>query len=148
RGPVSSPSCDRRTCGERAHRCHRRFFSPALGPPKPHLKGTKDPAECETPTEARQAVCVCQTPPISHTGMMPDFLAREISSKPCPEPFSRTERYNFTHSNPRRALVLWSGLAQAEGLHDIAARSGLVYGCGASQRELLDPRLQGAFLQE
>ena len=45
-------------------------------------------------------------------------------------------------------LILWSGLAQAEGLHDIAARSGLVYGCGASQRELLDPQLQGAFLQE
>src|SRR5262249_51514056 len=103
RGPVSSPSCDRRTCGERAHRCHRRFFPPALEPQNPHLRGTKDSADCGTRTKAREAICVCKTPQFSHTGIMPDFLAREISSKPCPEPFSRTERYNFTHSNPRRA---------------------------------------------
>src|SRR5262249_60141170 len=105
RGPVSSASCDRRTCGERAHRCHRRFFPPALEPQNPHLRGTKDSADYGTRTKAREAICVCKTPQFSHTGIMPDFLAREISSKPCPEPFSRTERYNFTHSNPRRAKI-------------------------------------------
>src|SRR5262249_54034801 len=97
--------CDRRTCGERAHRCHRRFFSPALGPQKPHLRGTKDSADYGTRTKAPEAICVCKTPQFSHTGIMPDFFAPEISSKPCPEPFSSTERYNFTHSNPRRAFL-------------------------------------------